>query len=290
MHRTASPSRTTSLGIALAGLLIAVGGTGLHAADSVTIVSDRDNTLIESPLSNVSGGSAYHFYVGRVGQNDNGTVRRGLLRFDIAGAVPKGATITSVSLTLHCAQAGGGGQQPISLHRLLADWGEEDSFGFGGGGTFAEPGDATWLHTFFPTEFWETPGGDFDATVSITRLVGGTGFYTWSSTDQAVADVQSWLDDPAANFGWLLLGNEAVLQTVRKFDTRESPAPANWPRLTIGFEPAVENPADLNGDGVVDGADLGILLSNWGTPGPGDLDGNGVVDGADLGALLKAWT
>lgn len=48
-------------------------------------------------------------------------------------------------------------------------------------------------------------------------------------------------------------------------------------------------PSDLNGDGVVDGADLGILLGSWGASGGGDLDGNGVVDGADLGLLLGAW-
>jgi hypothetical protein len=46
-------------------------------------------------------------------------------------------------------------------------------------------------------------------------------------------------------------------------------------------------PADLNRDGVVDGADLGILLSAWGTVGPGDFNGDGVVDGADLGTLLS---
>jgi hypothetical protein len=38
-------------------------------------------------------------------------------------------------------------------------------------------------------------------------------------------------------------------------------------------------PWDLNGDGAVDGADLGILLQNWGNP----------YDGADLGDLLNAW-
>jgi len=47
---------------------------------------------------------------------------------------------------------------------------------------------------------------------------------------------------------------------------------------------------DLNGDGIVNGADLGILLQNWGNPGVGDLDGNGTVDGADLGILLGNWT
>jgi hypothetical protein len=50
------------------------------------------------------------------------------------------------------------------------------------------------------------------------------------------------------------------------------------------------NPADLNGDGVVNGADLGAMLASWGQPGPADLDGSGTVDGADLGALLAAWT
>jgi hypothetical protein len=48
------------------------------------------------------------------------------------------------------------------------------------------------------------------------------------------------------------------------------------------------SPADLNPDGVVDGADLGILLGAWGTPG-GDLNGDGTTDGADLGILLGSW-
>lgn len=50
------------------------------------------------------------------------------------------------------------------------------------------------------------------------------------------------------------------------------------------------NCPDQNGDGSVNGADLGILLSAWGTNDPcADLDGGGVVDGADLGSLLAAW-
>ena len=45
---------------------------------------------------------------------------------------------------------------------------------------------------------------------------------------------------------------------------------------------------DLNGDDVVDGSDLAVLLGSWGSAG-GDLDGNGTTDGADLAALLGAW-
>jgi dienelactone hydrolase len=46
---------------------------------------------------------------------------------------------------------------------------------------------------------------------------------------------------------------------------------------------------DLNGDGIVSGADLTLLLGNFGGSGLGDLDGSGEVDGADLAALLGAW-
>jgi hypothetical protein len=49
-------------------------------------------------------------------------------------------------------------------------------------------------------------------------------------------------------------------------------------------------PADLDASGTVDGADLGRLLSAWGTPGASaDLDHDGAVNGADLGLLLSAW-
>ena len=52
--------------------------------------------------------------------------------------------------------------------------------------------------------------------------------------------------------------------------------------------------ADLNCDGVVNGADLGIMLGAWGPCGKGecvaDLNGDGEVNGADLGLLLGAWS
>jgi hypothetical protein len=54
-------------------------------------------------------------------------------------------------------------------------------------------------------------------------------------------------------------------------------------------------PADLSGNGVVDGPDLGLWLAYAGescTPGepcPGDLDGDGEITGGDLGVLLSSW-
>jgi hypothetical protein len=49
------------------------------------------------------------------------------------------------------------------------------------------------------------------------------------------------------------------------------------------------NPADLNGDGVVNGQDLGLLLAGWGGSGPADLDQDGIVGGGDLARLLTNW-
>lgn len=48
-------------------------------------------------------------------------------------------------------------------------------------------------------------------------------------------------------------------------------------------------PADLDGDGVVGGSDLGQLFVEWGGSGSADLDGDGVVGGSDLGLLFVGW-
>ena len=45
---------------------------------------------------------------------------------------------------------------------------------------------------------------------------------------------------------------------------------------------------DLNDDGGVDGADLGLLLAAWGTDGA-DINDDGTTNGADLGLLLAKW-
>ena len=60
--------------------------------------------------------------------------------------------------------------------------------------------------------------------------------------------------------------------------------------LAAFLDSCADCPADFDGDGDVDTADLLILLGAWGTSGPdGDVDGDGDVDTADLLALLGAW-
>jgi DNA-binding beta-propeller fold protein YncE len=59
---------------------------------------------------------------------------------------------------------------------------------------------------------------------------------------------------------------------------------------SIALRPADPCPADLTGDGIIDGEDLGLLLLDWKVAdSPADLTGDGVVNGEDLGVLLLAW-
>jgi len=61
--------------------------------------------------------------------------------------------------------------------------------------------------------------------------------------------------------------------------------------VAVAVAPAL---ADLDGNGVIDGADLAILLGGWGAcqkvPCVGDLNGDGAIDGADLAVLLAQWS
>jgi hypothetical protein len=215
------------------------GAPSLAIAQLANINPIKDNTLyefdaVEGDVSNALGN---HFFAGATG---TGELRRGVLAFDIAGNVPAGSTILGVTLSLNMSRTPTGTARTVELHKLLADWGEGTSVAPGeeGEGAPATPNDATWRHRFFDTIFWTTEGGDFSVTVSASQSVGPVGVYTWSSS-QMRADVQSWLDDPASNFGWLVLGDESEIATAKRFDTRESASP---PVLTIQFRPPGPRP------------------------------------------------
>jgi hypothetical protein len=202
---------------------------------TATLVASKDNTLIENPTGSLSNGVGDSFFAGRTGQGSN-SIRRGVIAFNLS-TIPAGSTIISVTLRLHVSMTLAG-TQPITLHQLLADWGEgaSDAGGGGGGGAPAAPGDATWLHRFYTTTLWTTPGGDFTLTPSAATQVGATGFYQWRSP-QMVTDVQGWYNNPSTNFGWLLRGNENSSGSAKRFDSGENSTPANRPVLIVTYLP-----------------------------------------------------
>jgi hypothetical protein len=235
-----SPRRS---GSAVATALLATALLGcfpsLAIADIININPIKDNTLYQfvpadGDLSNALGN---HFFAGETGM---GELRRGVLAFDIAGNIPPGSTILGVTLSLNMSRTGLDDARNVELHKMLASWGEGTSQATGdeGQGAPATTNDATWRHRFFDTIFWATEGGDFSATVSATQSVGAVGMYMWSSPPM-IGDVQSWLNNPATNFGWLVLGDESEILTAKRFDTRESASP---PVLTIQYTPGVPRP------------------------------------------------
>ena len=233
---------------------------GEHDGDaccSVLLSPSKDNTLYEDPNGTLSNGAGGHFFAGRT---NGGSIRRGVIAFDIEGSIPEGSTITSVKLTLHMSRTLAG-SQAVGLHRLESDWGEGSSNAGGneGSGASAQPGDATWIHTTFDSALWNAQGGGFSATCAKTTptagswpwrrpalpsaTVGGIGDYTWGCNAQMVADVQAWLDDPSTNFGWLLKGNEDTQPTAKRFDSRQNGTAGNRPELLVEYSTAPSPPA-----------------------------------------------
>lgn len=100
--------------------------------------------------------------------------------------------------------------------------------------------------------------------------------------------------------GWNAFGDEGPGVMFRDGDeikVQVSPLPGSLNEVNIANDsvtvifatPVNPCPGDFNGDGFVDGADLGNMLGSWGAGGSADLNGDGVVDGGDLGLLLGGW-
>lgn len=215
------------------------GGEGLPAL--------KDNTLYESPTGARSNGAGGDLFVGRTGTNagigDLKDLRRAVMEFDISGNVPASAIINEVTLTLKVTrEANVGAQDSLTkLHRLTSDWGEGSSNASSpaGEGAASTTGDATWIHTFYSGSTWATAGGDYSGTVSASEnLTTDNAFFDWGSTAQMVADVQSWLDTPSSNFGWILIGDESTSKTAKEIASSENVTTTDRPSLVIDYTAA----------------------------------------------------
>jgi hypothetical protein len=206
------------------------------AADVLVLDAAKDNTLYEDNAGTLSNGIGEYVFTGVTAVS---SIRRAVMQFDVAGAVPAGSTIESVRLVLQMNMTIASAQD-VSLHEALEDWGEgtSDAPGQEGAGTTSTANDATWIHTYFPGSLWTTAGGEFDPTASATISVKSDGRYTWGSTAAMVADAQGWLDTPASNFGWVIKhDDEATATTAKRYASRENIVAQVRPRLEIGFAP-----------------------------------------------------
>lgn len=209
-------------------------GIAVCRAETTNISAVADTTLHEfAPDFNYGGGQSI-----TAGGRNMGGRARALLRFDIASRLPAGAVVNSATLTLTAINMVNGAGSTFDLHRVLGAWGE--GAGSDTSGSTAGAGEATWNDRLAPDTAWTSPGGDYAGTSSASKAIGDLGSYTFASPGLA-ADVQLWLDNPAANFGWLLRSqSETTGGTIRRFGARthlSSP-----PQLLIDYSLASSPP------------------------------------------------
>ena len=237
-HRPRQRAATrTAAGLVVTVVAVLCALASNARAATIRLTAGRDNTLFDDPLGSISNGAGGYSFVGTSG---NGVVRRAVIGFDL-GAVPAGSTVTAATLTMFMSQTISG-TVPVTVHRLLAEWGEgtSDSGGTatsgGGNGAPATPGDATWIYRSFPGSTWIAAGGDFAATTTAAADVAGPAAYVWTGAGLA-SDVQGWLNGPASNHGWILLGDETTTASAKRFNTRENLDSSTRPQLTLEVTP-----------------------------------------------------
>jgi hypothetical protein len=254
----------------MADVAAAAGVAGTTSGSYVSVIGDLDRDGDQDLLLNNFAGPV------RLYMNQEGDDRR-WLRLRIAGAgrvrdgIGASATVVAAGADgqprapqwreVLCGGNGFQGQNEMGVHFGLADAAAVAQvtvqWPAGGGSRVLTgvPVDRAWS-VYPPSRL-----GDVDAD----GLVGAA---DW-------AQFASWGLGPVA------AGRE-MLDFDGDFALGPADVDAFWIRADIAR-------GDLNGDGSVDGIDLGLLLAAWGASGPADLNLDGAVDGVDLGTLLAGW-
>ena len=134
---------------------------------------------------------------------------------------------------------------------MFRDWGQGTSYFDGGQGarppTATQPGTTPFTTPAIlrPAPRGRLPAGNPALTTALrsARLADFRGqpepVFSWSSTTSPsmLTDVQQWLDSPATNFGWIMLGNESAGQTAKRFGGQNAIAPETPPQLTVQYAP-----------------------------------------------------
>jgi hypothetical protein len=120
----------------------------------------------------------------------------------------------------------------------------------------------------------------------LTDILGDVGVNPQQCADRMPALVEWSADcnsDGIVDYGQILQGQLADTNTDGIPDTCQCATNPSLPSCCVG---------DINGDHSVDGADIGLMLYNWGPCGSvclADLNSDGSVNGGDIGLLLSGW-
>ena len=255
-------------------------------------------------LSDGEGGAVFSWYItGPLQSYAQWVSPTGVLRFGINGS---GVTSTTALERVSPTAA----YDPV-LRRVYVAWNEHvpNSSIYGSGGqSFSEDGTRLWGDsglTYSPTDT------TYEETQARVAMLGE--FPTFSSVRApsfAAQTARAYSYDAVGTPRWETAVDMTGVTTIgRMVFMAASGSPAGvlavWESGDIGAtdimgarlnaDGSLGLPSvcgDVNGDGIVNGADLGLLLGAWGPAAgsPYDLNHDGSVDGADLGLLLGCWT
>jgi hypothetical protein len=176
---------------------------------SVALSPSADNTLYEDPNGSLSNGAGAHFFAGRPstdGRSDE------FNQIDVASSLPPTAAIVGATLYLTMSEQSQDHDSCASSCDLpgVKEVQLRQAIGIGAlAAAGVPPGPPVWLS-----------GGRCPVVTSSQQqchtAVAGIGSYSWSAPGM-VSDVQTWLDAPPTNDGWLLLEMDHIdhRQTLR---------------------------------------------------------------------------
>jgi len=187
------------------------------STSTFTINEGKDTYLKESSKNrdeNYGGKSDLHL-VGNDNKNE-----RGLIQFDLSAHA--GKTVLSATMYMHM-EKGENTDNIVEARKVLTAWTEGSKLG--------ADGVSNWDNATATTA-WQTPGGDFDATVVGTMPTSALGFQLMELSTELV---QSWIDDAGSNNGLILMTSGGDTTKHVEFNTFDGPS-ATRPYLVLVLE------------------------------------------------------
>lgn len=212
-----SPDTLPESEAALAGDVTVSFQRGVSPASTYAGVSD---TWLQESTPSTNAGADPLLRMDRDYPGGSGQSVNALLRFDLA-AIPVGATVRSVQLSLHVTNRTGG--EGFFLYTAGRSWSESQ---------------ATWARATSTTT-WSTPGArgatDRGSSVLGTLLPTVTGAYSVTLGAEGIAAVQAWVNTPASNRGFVVDADTNM--DGLDFASSEATTAAQRPRLTVTYSP-----------------------------------------------------
>ena len=240
-----------------------IDGCNIRATASMT---DSFSVMLEEPAKGaVPGPKTMHFEVG-----SSGTVTYSHGTLPPAGVGQNGFARVDYSMSFSSSQ-GGSGSFTGFMSKGVEDWVENGQW------TYRDFDRSGGIWGTIPVNVVVTPGQSCVISISMSSQ---------SLADVTAGSQPGMFSNASADFGHTLRWRGAA--SIVNADgtpfrgTVSVISPSGFNYVT---------PADIDGSGAVDAADLSELLAQWGTNDPAaDIGQNGVVDAQDLSMLLDSWT